>query len=334
MSPPPQRQAVIVGVFTTIAIAILIGGILTIGDLNDTFTRKVQVSAVFDEVGGLQRGDNIWFSGVKVGVVTELRFQGDAQVVVEMKVDEAATEFIARDCQARVSSDGLIGSRIVVLYGGSAEAPRLEEGDELEVGVALSTDDIMRVFQENNENLLAITTDLKGISGDLAKGRGTLGRLLEDELMSTQVAETVTSLSLASEEARTMGASMSSFAGKLNREGTLPGDLVNDTTSYAALTRTVTSLEQAGARASTMVDGLATAVDDPLSPLGTLLRDRAAGADLKQTLEQVNQGSALLSEDLEALQHTFPLKGYFRRQARKAEKAEKAEKSKKSDETP
>lgn len=323
MSPPPQRQAVVVGVFTTVAIAILVGGILTIGDLNDTFTRKVQVSAVFDEVGGLQRGDNIWFSGVKVGVVQQLRFQGDAQVVVEMKVDESATEFIAQDSLAKVGSDGLIGSRIVVLYGGTPQAPRLHEGDVLAVGVALSTDDIMRVFQENNENLLAITTDLKGISGDLVKGRGAVGRLLEDELLSSQLAETVTSLSLASEEARSMSVSMSNFAGKLNREGTLPGDLVNDTTSYASLTRTVAALEQTGARASTMVDGLATAVEDPLSPLGTLLRDRAAGADLKQTMAQVNKSSELLSEDLEALQHTFPLKGYFRRQAKRQAKAEK-----------
>ena len=59
MNPSPNRQAVIVGLFVAVAIAILTGGILTIGDLNDTFTRKITATTVFDGVNGLQQGDNI-----------------------------------------------------------------------------------------------------------------------------------------------------------------------------------------------------------------------------------------------------------------------------------
>ena len=62
MNPSPNRQAVVVGLFTAAAIAILAGAVLTIGDINDSFTRKVTVTAVFDEVSGLKKGDNMAYS--------------------------------------------------------------------------------------------------------------------------------------------------------------------------------------------------------------------------------------------------------------------------------
>lgn len=321
MTPTPHRQAVIVGAFTTVAVAILVGGILTVGDLNDTFTHKVDVSAVFEEVNGLQRGDNVWFSGVKIGVVQALRFHGEAQVEVQMRVDEDATQYIHKDALARVGSDGLIGSRIVILYGGTSESPAVVDGDVLAVGEALSTDEIMKVFQENNENVRAITTDLRGITASLAKGEGTLGLLLEDEAAAAELSETLTALNQTADNARQLSASLETFSAKLNKEGGLPDDLVSDRTSYASLTRTVGQLEQAGARASTLVDGLATSAADPDTPFGTLMHDDAAGADLKRTLDQLDRGTLLLSEDLEALQHNFLLRGYFKRKARQEKKA-------------
>ena len=168
MTPSPNRQAVIVGLFITVAIAILSGGILTIGNLNDTFSHKITVSAIFDEVNGLQQGDNIWFSGLKVGTVKKLAFLGNAQVEVQMKIDQEATQFIYEDALAKISSDGLIGNKIVVLYDGTPDTATLQDGDVLRIGKAASTEEIMAMLQENNTNLLAITTDLRGISSKLA----------------------------------------------------------------------------------------------------------------------------------------------------------------------
>ena len=46
----PRRTAVYVGLFVTGAIAILGGGILAVGNVRETFSRKIAVSTVFDEV--------------------------------------------------------------------------------------------------------------------------------------------------------------------------------------------------------------------------------------------------------------------------------------------
>lgn len=321
MSNNPRRRAVYVGLFVVVALAILGGGILTVGDLRDTFSRKVMVRAVFTEVNGLQTGNNVWYAGLKVGVVKHLRFLGVGQVEVEMLLDEEAAAFVHRDVLAKLGSDGLIGNRIVVLYAGSEEAAPVEEGDTLTVGTTTSTEEVLAMLQENNRNLLAITSDIKTITGSVAAGEGTLGRLLADDKLYEDLSGTASSLNAAASDAKGAVASLSTFAGELNRPGSLPHDLVTDTTTYPAFTGAVAELQTAATGASGLMTGLAEGVNDSASPLHTVLRDDEAGADLKATLDNLNTGTALLNEDLEALQHNFLLRRYFKKKEKEAAKA-------------
>jgi phospholipid/cholesterol/gamma-HCH transport system substrate-binding protein len=322
MNPAPKR-AVWVGLLLATSTVILAGAILTIGDVNDTFTRKVDATVVFDGVNGLQKGDNIWFSGVKVGIVRSLAFTGHSQVQVALSIDRNATEFIRSDALVKIGSDGLIGNRIVVIYGGTEAAPILEDGDVLHVGSAVSTEDIMTMLQANNENLLAITTDLKGVTGGISRGEGTLGKLIADEELYTRVTSTVGTLETASADAQDMTASLSTFARKLNTPGALPNAIVTDKTTYATLTRTVNELEQTGGRASVLVDGLAAGAADSRTPVGALMHDQAAGTDVKVALDNLATSTALLEDNLKALQHNFLFRGYFRKQERAAAKAKR-----------
>lgn len=321
MNPSPKRQAVIVGLFVTLALLILAGGILTIGDLNDTFTHKVVARAVFDQVNGLKAGDNIWYSGLKVGTVKKLTFVGGAKVEVLLNIDQEATPFIRKDALAKLGSDGLIGNRIVVIYDGTAEAKPIENGDELKIGTMVSTEEIMTMLQTNNKNLLAITTDLKGITAKISAGEGTVGKLLTDDALYTNVTDAVETLKVASTNARQMTASLATFSAKLNQKGSLFNDLATDQTTYASLTGTVDSLKHVGERATTVVDSLAQSVADPSTPVGVLLHDKPAGGDLRSTLDNLERGSLLLNDDLEALQHNFLFRGFFKKRAKEAAKA-------------
>jgi phospholipid/cholesterol/gamma-HCH transport system substrate-binding protein len=120
-------------------------------------------------------------------------------------------------------------------------------------------------------------------------------------------------------------ASLSTFASQLNRKGGLPNDLVTDRTTYASLVDTVGRLHHASERTSDLMDGLALGAGDPNTPIGTLMRDKQAGEDLKVTLSNMNRSSLLLTEDLEALQHNFLFRGFFRRREKAEAKAAKEE---------
>lgn len=321
MIPSPNRQAVYVGLFVTAATTILTGGVLMVGDLNDTFTRKISVMAVFDEVNGLQKGDNIWYSGMKVGTVKGLCFEGASQVQVELKIDTSATPFIHQDVLAKIGTDGLIGNRIVILYGGTLTTPTLQEGDSVAVGKMVSTEEIMTTLQQNNQNMLAITDNLKEISLGLVAGQGTLGQLLQDEVLYVTLIDTASTLQVTTSNLREVSHSLQAFSSDINRSGSLPHQIVTDRTTYPSLVATVGDVQHAGERAALLLDGLTAGASDTKTPFGTLMYDQSAGTDLKMTLDQLNGSSQLLAEDMVALRHNILFRRYFRKQARAAKQA-------------
>ena len=54
------------------------------------------------------------------------------------------------------------------------------------------------------------------------------------------------------------------------------------------------------------------------------MQDEETAKNLKNTLQNLNRGSVLLNEDLQAAQHNFLLKGYFKKKEK--EKQKEAEK--------
>ena len=122
MSTATNKRSVIVGIFISIGIIIFLVGVFTLGGQQKTFSPSVTITALFDDVSGLQQGNNVWFSGVKIGTVKKISFFGNSQVKVLMHIDKKAQDFIRKDAKAKIGSDGLIGNKIIVVYGGTQTA--------------------------------------------------------------------------------------------------------------------------------------------------------------------------------------------------------------------
>jgi phospholipid/cholesterol/gamma-HCH transport system substrate-binding protein len=318
MEKSSNKRAVMVGVFVFLGLVFLVAGVLTVGNLHETFVKKMKVITLFDDVSGLQAGNNIWFSGVKVGMVNKVEFYGK-QVKVTMKIEEKAQQYIRKDAKVKIATDGLIGNRIIVIYGGTGLVPQVEEGDTLEVEKTLSTEDMMNTFQENNKNFLEITSDFKTITKKIASGEGNIGKLLNDETIYNSMAITTAALQKASVDAGRLVASLSAYTSGMHRKGTLAHELVNDTTVFRSMRESAERLQQISDQASLLVAELNKAAKNPRSPLGVLLHDDASGSSLKATIKNLESTSAKLNKNMEALQSSFLL----RKGIKKQEKAEK-----------
>ncbi|MGE5393284.1 MAG: MlaD family protein [Candidatus Saccharibacteria bacterium] len=316
MNQSSNKQAVIVGIFIILGLAFLAAGILVVGNLHSTFHRKTSLVTLFDDVSGLQTGNNIWFSGVKVGTVSNLEFHGRSQVIVTMDIATDSRKYIRKDAKVKISSDGLIGNRILVIYGGSDSAPEVQAGDTLQVEKTFSSDDVINTAQENNKNLLAITNDLKTITNRLVAGQGSVGKLLQDSVMYTDIKKTIQSLQQASVKAQQMLNTLATFSAGLNIKGTLAKDLTTDTVIYKSIKATVSELQMTADSAALLIGNIKRISNDPNSPVGVLLHDKEAGAQLKESLEYLNSSSKKLDENLEAAKHNILFKRYFKKKAK------------------
>ena len=324
------KRGIIVGVFIFLGIVIFVGAILTLGGQQKTFQKSVTVKAFFSDVEGLQKGNNVWFSGVKIGTVKKISFKGSSQVEVDLSIQESSKEYIRSDAKAKIGSDGFIGSKLVILYGGTDKNPPVENGDVMVVEKAVTTDEMFSTLQSNNKNLLDITGDFKVISKRLNNGEGTVGKLLTDESLLNEMQKVLATLQRAAVNTERLTTTVSGYTSKLNNKGTLANELVSDTVLYARLKESSRQIESLSLTAKAAVNDLKNATENvnaglnnKKSPAGMLLNDEAVASDLKSTLRYLNSSTQKLDQNLEALQHNFLLRGFFKKKAKKEEEAEK-----------
>ena len=315
-------KAVLTGIFVIVGIGILLALVFIIGGKDKTFKKSVTAHAVFSDVNGLAKGSNVWYSGVKIGTVKKVSFV-EHGVEVTFSIEEDVQEKIRKDTKVKLGSDGLIGNKIVVLYGGSAASPEIESGNTLLVENGIGTEEMMATLQGNNKNLLEITNDLKIVSKALAEGKGTIGKLLNDPTISNSLQTAMASLNRAGSNAQVLTANLSDFSKKLNNKGYFLNDIATDTTIVASLKQTAAQLNQVSLNASAVVENLH-ATSDKLNSdkgaVGVLLNDEAAAANIQHTLANLQSGTKKLDENMEALQHNFLLRGFFKKRSKAEEK--------------
>ena len=319
MDASENKKAVIVGIFLGLGLLLFILGVFTLGGQQKAFVKNIHISSVFSDVAGLKKGNNVWFSGVKVGTISSVKFIGPSQVQVFMNIDEATQQYIHRNAGAKVSSDGLIGNKIIVIDGGSPQAPVVQDGDVLQAEKMLSTDDMLKTLQDNNQNLLAITTDFKALSHKILEGKGTVGALMADSTMAMQLRSAMRNLQAATQSAATMAVQLNSFSNKMNTKGGFADKLLTDTATFNKISQSVNQLQKAAANASTLTDNLTKAsnkLNTTDNAIGVLLNDPKGAVQVQTTLNYLQQSSIKLNDDLEAVQHNFLLRGFFKKKAK------------------
>lgn len=314
-----NRKAVIVGVFIALGVVIFVIGVFTLGGQQKSFGKDFSVKAIFNDVSGLKKGNDVWFSGVKVGTISDVSFSGISQVTVKMKITTRVQPYIHSNSGAKIGSDGLIGNRIVVIDGGSAQAPVIKNGDTLQAENTPSTDEIMKTLQENNQNLLSITTDFKKLSHNILQGKGTIGALMADSTMGIQLRTSMRNLETATASAARLAQSINQFGKKLNDKDGLASKLLTDTVLFGRIKMATLQLQQASANAATLtanLDKAGSKLNSTDNAVGVLLNDPKGARQMQSMLSNLQQSSVKLNEDLEALQHNFLLRGFFRKKAK------------------
>jgi phospholipid/cholesterol/gamma-HCH transport system substrate-binding protein len=304
-------RTAIVGIFIFLAVLLLIAAIFAVGNQQKAFVKAITVRSVFYDIEGLQEGNNVWLYGVKIGTIKKISFYGKDQVEVLMSIEKTAQTHIPKDARVKIGSDGLIGNKIIIIYGGTF-AETIGDSDFLQSDKTLSSDDLMTTLQANNQNILAITTAIKD-------GKGTIGKLIEDPSIANGINTTVKNFQELSANSEVAIGHLNDYTAGLNKKGTLANELVTDTAVYANLIQLSNQLRDASLHVAGVTANLETAsngITQNNTPIGMMFNNKQVAGDLQTMADNLANGSKKLDEDLEAVQHNFLFKGYFKRLAK------------------
>lgn len=320
MSQQEYKQNIKLGAFVLGGIIIFFATIFYLGSQGNFFNKTYMVSAIFKNVEGLKEGDNVWLSGVKVGIIKNVQIISEGKVIVQLSLKDKQNEFIKKDATAYIGSDGLIGNKIVVIRPGS-NVKIIENGDTINSYSPTDTQELFNIAKEVGSNTQSITDDFKQISSRLNKGEGIFGELLHDGPISNDLRAAILSLKSAGDNTNRATAELNLAMHKINGGEGLVNKLLTDTAYVSTFEGALNNIAQVGAdtkRMSHDLQAVIAKINNNNNAVGVLLADTLFANKLKSTLDNAQSASVKLDENMEALQHNFLLRGYFKKQ-KKAE---------------
>jgi phospholipid/cholesterol/gamma-HCH transport system substrate-binding protein len=243
-----------------VAVAILGFGGYHLGKAAHLFSDRYSLVALVPNAQGLRVGGSVTVAGLLAGSVKEIEFlpvDGDTtrNLRITVEVDERMREQIRSDSRARMRTQGLLGDKVFDISPGTLRTAVLRPGDTLTVAPGVDYDEIVATASGAVDDLVGLTGDLRGITGGIVKGEGTVGQLvtnrtLYDQLTGTLV-QTQTMLRRLQNPNGTFGrmvedpalyqnlvgatASLDSLVGSISKsEGTI-GKLLRDDSLYVRL---------------------------------------------------------------------------------------------------
>ena len=311
------------GIFVLLGTVLLLFGAYQIGNQENLFGDTFGINAVFKNVSGLQKGNNVRYSGINIGTVKGIEMENDTAIRVFMQIQQNMMTHIKKNAIAAIGSDGLVGSMVINIVPGDGDAPLVTENDEIPSLSKIATADMLNTLSVTNENAALLTEDLLKVTASINRGRGTLGRLLNDTVMGNDLKQTLSNLKFMSSEANKTVSELNKIVQQFDAEESVAGVLLSDSISGKKMGNIISYLETSSLELEKMTKDLNVVVGDIKDGKGAvsyLTTDTLLVNQLQHTMKNVDQGVERFNENMEALKHNFLTRGYFRKLERQEKK--------------
>src|SRR5574343_408036 len=187
------------GIFVIVGLVLFVTAVYFIGNKKNMFGKTTTISALFNNVNGLQLGNNVRYAGINIGTVTTIEMLNDTVIKVEMSIENKILPHIKKDAIAAISSDGLVGNMIINIIPGKGISAPIQPNDIIQSFNKVRTEDMLKTLSVTNENAAILTSDLIKITKEISAGKGTVGLLLNDADVAQDLKETIHYLKMTSQ---------------------------------------------------------------------------------------------------------------------------------------
>jgi phospholipid/cholesterol/gamma-HCH transport system substrate-binding protein len=184
-------QKIKVGIFASVTLLLLLIGIFLIGRNKSMFRSTFMLYGTFKNVGGLQTGNNVQFVGINVGTVEAIEILSDSTARVVLILQEKVQPFIKKGSIASISSEGLMGDKLIAITSAPGNTEPVKSGDTIKTVEPMQMEVVMNRIAGVAENAEVITGALAGIVTQVNQGKGSVGRLLYSDSMARNLEGTM-----------------------------------------------------------------------------------------------------------------------------------------------
>ena len=278
----------------------------------DFFKRGIRIHAKFNTVQELKEGDPVKMAGVQIGRVEKIDLQ-DGKVDVTMKLNKP--ENVKTDSKAVVKFAGLMGQNFVAISFGSPSAPKAEDNTDINAeeqpdlnalmvkleGVAtgvenltksLSGDSIQNLLgpftdfmKENRAQITAMFSNMRAISGQIAEGKGTFGKLVQDESLYQAALSAVTNMNETAADIKRVVAQAQNVVADINAGKGTMGKLAKDDALYKEATTAMTNLKEIFRK-----------INQGQRSVGKLVNDESFFKNVKLSLQKLDKATEGLED--------------------------------------
>lgn len=319
-------QHIKLGIFVITGTLILIVALYFIGNRQHLFTKNIQLYAEFTNVNGLQLGNNVRYSGINVGTVSNIEMNDGAKIVVEMMIEEKTGKYIRKDAYASIGSDGLVGSMVINISPGKHNLKPVRSGDTIISYNKVGTEDMLNTLNVTNENVAQLTSNLLEITDHILNGQGTLGLLISDSTISRDIKISISKLRETTENTSSSLQKINSLIARIDLDKSPAGVLLSDTLAGGQISTIIKNLETSSTNigeVTTSLEDLIKEIKEGDGALNYLTHDETLVKNIDTTLINIKESSYKLNQNMEALKNNFLFRGYFKRLERKQKRAEK-----------
>jgi phospholipid/cholesterol/gamma-HCH transport system substrate-binding protein len=265
---------------------------------------RLEVTARFPSVAGLDRKAAVRIAGVRIGKVEAITLDA-SEAVIALSLDPHVQ--LHEGSWAQITSLGMLGDKYVEIIPGDPTAPLLSSGAELGGTTSPSFDDVMRVATEIGEDVKEVTEALRGSIG------GPQGEVAIEEIVANirdltaslkvLIAENQANVNATTENFKDFSATLrdempriteklNSLADQLNG---VVGDNRDDLQASMGNIRELTERLQVSAENLNQITGK---ISSGEGSIGKLVNDETTVDNLNQTLDSIEGGIDTLNETM------------------------------------
>lgn len=312
-----QINNIKLGFFVFAGFVLLVAGLFYIGGNSNIFSNDAELKVRFKHTDGLQKGNNVLFSGINAGTVKSITLIDENTIEVVVLIRMEIMSHIPKNSLASIGTEGLMGNKIVNITPGLQPSDKVSDGDYLKAETKPNIDDMLETLSKSNDNIAEISNALKNTALKIEKSE--ILEVIDNKQLSNDLRLSMQNLTTTLKTTGKIANSLNDIVTGIKQGKGTVGVLLSDETSANNIRLTLANIEAASQNVNNAAKNLDTLTSQlnagfkAHGPLNTILTDTVLVKKINSSIENIEKGTKNFNENMEALKHNFLVRGYFKK---------------------